>query len=271
MNIPFIKAEGTGNDFIIIDENDLPEGVSVSELAAELCSRKRSVGADGLLICGDSQEADLSMRIINPDGGEVQMCGNGARCVALYAYKLKGIPANMKLQTKAGLIEIEIKNDVPKLKLTEPSDIKLDFDLEVDGETIRANFINTGVEHVVVVVDNLEEYQVAEKGRQLRYHEAFKPQGANANFVEFIDEANIKVRTYERGVEAETLACGTGAAASALISALIGKTKPPVNVHTLSGDILKISFNIEKNAVNNVYLEGKCNLIYQGKYIKKEK
>jgi len=267
MSFDFIKAEGAGNDFIIIDEESLPAGLDLKKLVVEICERKKSIGADGVMLYGKSEASDFKMRIFNPDGSEVEMCGNGSRCMGLYAYTYKGHKHQLTMETLAGVIEIEINNGLPRLKLTDPKDTKLNFIIDIDGNDLGISFINTGVPHVVCVADKVDEVSLDDLGSKIRNHKEFMPEGTNANFIEIINKHSIKIRTYERGVEAETLACGTGSAASAVIAAMLNKVKSPVGVKTASGEILKIYFDLENKECKNLYLEGACNLIYKGKYI----
>ncbi|MCK4519317.1 MAG: diaminopimelate epimerase, partial [Candidatus Omnitrophica bacterium] len=249
----------------IIDAENLPAGMDINKLVIEICQRKRAIGADGLLVYGESADCDFKMSIYNPDGNEVEMCGNGARCLALYAYQKKAKENRMLIETRAGRIEVEIKDEIVKLKLTEPKDARLNFDLAVDGENLKVNFVNTGVPHVVYFVDDVTKADVETIGRAARFHDEFKPRGANANFVEVLGPGKLKIRTYERGVEEETLACGTGSAAAGVIAGLLKKVTSPVEVETASGEALKIYFDVETGTCKNVYLEGRCSLVYEGK------
>jgi diaminopimelate epimerase len=267
MSFDFIKAEGAGNDFIIIDKENLPAGIDLKKLVVEICKRKTSIGADGVMLYSKSETCDFKMQIYNPDGGEVEMCGNGARCMGLYAYSHKNQKHQMTMETMAGVIEIEINNGLPRLKLTNPKDTKLNFMIKVDGDDLEVSFTNTGVPHVVCLVDKVAEVSLDDLGSKIRNHQEFLPEGTNANFIEILDEHNLAIRTYERGVEGETLACGTGSAASAVIAAMLNKVKSPVGVKTASGETLKIYFDLENKECKNLYLEGNCNLIYKGKYI----
>jgi diaminopimelate epimerase len=233
-------------------------------LARRLCDRKRSVGADGLLVIDKSEKADFRMRIFNPDGTEAEMCGNGSRCVALYARK-KGIAdEEMEIDTLAGILRARVRGDIVKVRLTAPKDIKWNLCLTIDKCPYKLNFANTGVPHVVHFVDDLDKVNVKEIGSHLRYHREFAPAGTNADFVQVLDKHNIRIRTYERGVEDETLACGTGAVASAIISAESEKMPSPVTVETRGGEKLKVYFEMEGSAFKEVYLEGKAELVFEG-------
>ena len=263
MKIKFTKAVATGNDFIIID-NRAGGFKRLPTLAKELCDRKRGIGADGLLVVEKAKKADFMMRIFNPDGSEAEMCGNGSRCMALYAADAKIAPSEMTINTLAGLLEASVKKDVVKVKLTEPKDIKWNLCLMIDKCPYKLNFVNTGVPHVVHFVNDIEKVDVKNLGSHIRRHGEFSPEGTNADFVEVIGRNRIKIRTYERGVEDETLACGTGAVASAVISAEVEKMSSPVIVGTRSGEELKVHFSMAAGEFKEVYLEGKAKLVYEG-------
>ncbi len=268
--IPFFKMNGSGNDFIIINNRekiveDLVE-IPIEEFVQKVCKRGLSVGADGLILIEKDDTYDFRWRFFNNDGSEVEMCGNGSRCAARFAY-LNGIaPLNMKFSTLAGVIEAQITGlNTVMVQLTNPKDYK--EEIKLDGIEMPASFINTGVPHVVYFVDNVDTVDVKEIGAKTRYHEYFKPEGTNANFAEVVDKNTIKLRTYERGVEDETLACGTGATAAAVIAILKGKCESPVSVLTRSGKILKIYVYADGSNIKKVYLEGDALLTYIGTMI----
>jgi diaminopimelate epimerase len=256
---------GSGNDFIVIDNRDGSLSVTdVVEFVKKLCERTASVGADGLIIIENSPQFDFRWRFFNADGSEVEMCGNGGRCAARFAF-IKGIaPEKMSFETVAGVIDASVKGDVVKLRLTNPKNQELDYQLQAADGTLAVSSINTGVPHVVNFVDDLEHYDVFNTGRMIRYHEHYQPAGTNANFAKLVDGHTIRVRTYERGVEDETLACGTGSVASALISARKGLVTPPVDVLVQSGETLRIYFDMTETGFENVYLEGGAKVVYQG-------
>jgi diaminopimelate epimerase len=263
--IPFVKMSGTGNDFILID-NRLPliAPEDMSALAAAVCRRKFSVGADGLILLEPSEQADFCWQFFNADGSTAEMCGNGARCAARFAFMQGIAPKKMRFETLAGIIEAEISGSEVAVKMTEPVNLRLRQIIEVNNEPLEMHSINTGVPHAVVFVDNIDETDVRGLGRTIRRHHAFAPAGVNVNFVQQRGNA-FKVRTYERGVEDETLACGTGAAASAIIAALLGQAAPPVEIITSGGDRLSISFAAEDNGkVHSVHLKGPARMIYAG-------
>jgi diaminopimelate epimerase len=264
--IDFFKMSGSGNDFILIDNRDRSLTVrDLPEFVRKICERKVSVGADGLIIIERSERSDFRWRFFNADGSEVDMCGNGGRCAARFAF-IKGISGEkLSFETRAGIINAEIKGDIVKLKLTDARDLQVNLSILIDGRMFEINRLNTGVPHVVHFVNDLDLFDVFHVGRTLRYHEQFQPEGTNANFVEVVDKDSIRVRTYERGVEDETLACGTGAVASALISSWKGLIESPVNVRVRSGETLKIYFQKTDHGFTDIYLEGKTKVVYEGR------
>ncbi|MFH1753813.1 MAG: diaminopimelate epimerase [Candidatus Omnitrophota bacterium] len=264
----FTKMVASGNDFIVIDNRSAENPTmkdSLPSVAKRLCERRLSAGADGMLVIEDSRNADLKMRIFNPDGSEVDMCGNGSRCAALYALENGIAPKQMKIETGAGIIDAEVTGLKVKLKLTDPKAVKLNRKIRVGKRSYTVHTINTGVPHVVVFVKDIEKVDVAGLGSKLRYHRLFKPRGSNADFVKVESLKEINVRTYERGVEAETYACGTGSVASAIIANLVFGLKPHIDVITKSGETLRVYFAAGKNKVKDVFLEGEARVVFQGK------
>lgn len=273
--IPFMKLSGAGNDFVIIDNRDeiVQKNIdsTLSDFVMKVCARRMSVGADGLLLVENSENADFKMRYFNSDGGEAETCGNGARCISKFAY-LNGIGSRsrrdfgkkMTFETIAGIYDSEIIGDDVKVRMSDPTDIRLDFGLELKSGEITASFANTGVPHVVFFVDDIKDADIIEIGRETRYHKDFQPAGTNANFVKVKDRHSIRIRTYERGVEDETLACGTGSIASAIIAGLKGKVDSPVKMFTRSGSVLTIHFELHDEVVKDAYIEGDARVIYSG-------
>lgn len=263
--IEFYKMSGSGNDFILVD-NRLSE-LNVPDLNAfinRVCARKGSVGADGLILIEKSETRDFRWRFFNADGSEVEMCGNGGRCAARFAY-IKGIaPQKMSFETQAGVIDAEVDGDIVKLRLTDPTQLTTNQRITIDDIPFDVDSINTGVPHVVHFTNYLDEFDVIHIGRSIRYHKEFKPAGTNANFVEVVDDRTLRIRTYERGVEDETLACGTGSVAAALIAAEKKMVTSPVNVIVKSGETLRIHFEKMEKGFRQIYLEGKANVVYEG-------
>jgi len=263
--IEFCKMSGSGNDFIIIDNRDKSLNVGdLSIFARRVCARKISVGADGLLIIEPSAIADFKWQFFNADGSTAEMCGNASRCVARYAH-LKGI-AGRKLswETLAGIITAEVRGDVVKVRLTDPSVLAPGVQINLEDSSCNLDCINTGVPHAVCFVDDIQNCAVFELGRQIRYHQYFQPKGTNANFASVLDRHKIKVRTYERGVENETLACGTGDVASVLAAAARGLVDSPVDVIVQSGERIRVYFTKQDKLFGEIYLEGKVKMVYQG-------
>ena len=266
-NIVFTKVVGSGNDFVVIDNRKMTCHNNLSRLAEEICHRKNSIGADGMLLLEGSKIGDFKMRIFNPDGSEVDMCGNGARCIALFAYKMGIAGKKMKIDTRSGVLNAEVMDNSVKLQMSLPKDLRLMFNLDMGGMRYEVSYINTGVPHVVRFEEDVDKVDVRKFGAIIRYHKEFSPSGTNANFVEVISSNKIKVRTYERGVEDETLACGTGATASSIIASMIKGVKPPVEVITRGQETLKIYFSISGKEVNEVYLEGGAEIVYEGRML----
>lgn len=242
MKIPFTKMHGAGNDFILVDDRALMFPAGDKAFLARIGSRRTGIGCDGIILIQPSEAADLRMRFFNPDGNEQDMCGNGARCFARRAFDLGAAPEKMEIETRAGIVHAEVLEGQIRLILTDPSDWRMELDA---GMEWPVDFVNTGVPHAVVRVEELEHLNVPRFGSALRHHELFAPNGANANFVKVEADATLSIRTYERGVEAETLACGTGATAAALVAAKRGWVDLPVAVHCAGGYDLAIDSNAD--------------------------
>ncbi len=273
--VPFAKMSGTGNDFIIIDHRDpFISPADQSEFARLVCRRRFSVGADGLILIEKSEAADFSWQFYNGDGSRAEMCGNGARCAARFAYERDIAPAAMRFETDAGVIEafvLQSSAELVKIRLTAPEDLRLNIPLPIGRVEHTLHFINTGVPHTVVLVNDAGMVPVADWGREIRFHETFQPAGTNANFAQVLSGDTLMVRTYERGVEGETMACGTGAVASALVAALLEHATPPVTVITSGGEELKIHFSLtgkgkerQLDHAAGIFLEGPVHKIYEG-------
>lgn len=267
----FTKMVASGNDFVVIEDWHKAQGSRLKVLVKKICDRKYGIGADGVLFLEKSKIADTRMKIFNVDGSEAEMCGNGARCTALYISRQPAAssrPKKTTIETKAGIIDAEVSGDNVKIKLTQPKDIELDIPIKINKRLLKVNFINTGVPHTIVFVEGLKKIDAVNLGRQIRCHKRFFPAGTNADFVEILNGNSLEVRTYERGVEDETLACGTGSVASALLyavyCALYGKQK--INVVTKSREILKVYFDNTGNEFKDVWLEGKARKVYEGAY-----
>ena len=269
--LQFTKMNGAGNDFVLLDNRTASLRLD-AETIARLCDRHRGVGADGVLLVEPASlpQAKFRMRYHNADGGEAEMCGNGARCFARYATRLQDVAGQdeVAFETQAGLIHARLDGELVRLNMSQPSAGMALGALALDGQTLpEAYYLNTGVPHVVVPVPDVERVDVHPVGRAIRYHARFAPKGANANFIQVLGPGEIVLRTYERGVEGETLACGTGATASALIHAetlgLLGSVNVAVRVR--SGDVLHIGFErVGPFDFRGVTLGGPAEFVFHG-------
>ncbi len=265
MRIPFWKMHGAANDFLLVDDRGQQFPARDAGWIETLCARRTGVGSDGLILIQPSEQADFRMRFFNPDGHEAEMCGNGARCVARLASDQDIAPASMSFETVAGVIRADILDDRQvRLHMTPPEGWRLHHELHVDGEACTVHVVNTGVPHVVLTVDDLEALDIQRLGPALRYHEDFAPAGANANFISVTGPDSLSVRTYERGVEAETWACGTGITACGLVAARLGWTDKPVRITARSGDVLEVDGDIADDGADKVTLTGPAVYVFQG-------
>jgi diaminopimelate epimerase len=264
--IEFAKYTGAGNDFILIDNRSGFFPAGDKELIGDMCARRTSIGADGLILLESSGKADIKMRYFNSDGGEAEMCGNGARCLIAFARR-KGLESNeITMETMERVLTAHVDGETILLEMGEATNTELDIVLEVEGETYRVHYTNTGVPHAVVFVEDVNEVDVVGLGRKIRFHERFQPKGANANFVQVTGKSSISARIYERGVEDETLASGTGCTACAVISSLVKGLRPPVRVLTRSGATLTVNFRREGDRVSALTMTGPTRLVYEGVY-----
>jgi diaminopimelate epimerase len=278
--LKFTKMVATGNDFIVVD-NRRSIVRARAEFARRYCGRHFGIGADGVIFIEsvkvskyqsirvkNIQHPEFKMRIFNPDGSEAEMCGNGARCAAVFARRA-GIAKNknFSFQTLAGRIEASVAGQGARIGMEEPSGIELGKRITAGNRKIIVHYINTGVPHAIIIFGSgIDRLDLREIAPSIRYNRAF-PRGANVDFVQVLGRHRIKMRTYERGVEGETLACGTGAVASAVVSSLLGRVTSPVEV-AVKGGLLKIYFkrvNVSAcQRVNDVYLEGEARIVYKG-------
>lgn len=261
----FTKMNGAGNDFVVVDNRDGSLVLSKTSIG-RLCDRHRGVGADGVLAVEPAQSgADFRMRYYNADGGEADMCGNGARCFARFAARLlPGHPEALSFETPAGLIRARFSGDLVTINMSEPHGLREPADLEVDGlGACRVHFLNTGVPHAVIFVADVGAVDIAKAGASLRWNPAFAPQGANANFAQILSPESLVLRTFERGVEGETLACGTGVCAAALLHHLAAGTPSPVSVRVRGGETLEVGFDASGSS-RNVTLKGPADFVFDG-------
>ena len=269
MLLHFFKMNGAGNDFIVIDNRDLSVSLDTATIEA-LCDRHRGIGADGLLAVEPAEMgADFKFRYYNADGGEAEMCGNGARCFGRFtAHLLKETPDRVTFETQAGVLAAEMVGDQVRIAMSDPKDLRLDTGAAIPGLDAKLHFINTGVPHVVTFVpggEAFEELDVYTHGQAIRQHPAFAPAGANANFATVLRPGHLEIRTYERGVEDETLACGTGMVACALIHHVLTGAPAPVKVDVAGGDTLEIGFEKSgERSFRNVTLTGPADFVFEG-------
>jgi diaminopimelate epimerase len=262
--IEFYKMSGSGNDFVIIDNRrNIIDGKDLSNFIAKVCRRKMAVGADGFILVENSDKADFRWRFFNSDGSIAEMCGNGARCVARFAYLNNIAGPNMSFETLAGIVDAQVIADRVKVKMPDPTGLKADDTIVLKNGSLSISKINTGVPHVVIVTNRIDDVDILGMGREIRFHERFSPAGTNVNFACHITDSTIAIRTYERGVEDETLACGTGAAACAIIMASKMTIGSPVNVLTKSGEYLNIFYKEKEGKYYDIYLEGDARIIYK--------
>ncbi len=266
MIFSFTKMNGSGNDFIVGDNRDRKIRFSTAQIAG-LCDRHRGIGADGLMLlvpCA-SGKADWAWEFFNSDGGAADMCGNGARCFARFVQKMTGRNTDFTFEAGAGIIRASYQGERVKVGLTTPRDLRLDDSISIGNRENKIHSLNTGVPHAVLFVEDADKAMVQSLGSEIRHHAHFAPKGTNANFVQLIGEGGIRVRTFERGVEGETLACGTGVTASALIASRVHHLRSPVKVQVQGGDQLEVSFEEKGGEFTNVHLTGPAEFVFEGR------
>ncbi len=251
--IRFTKMHGAGNDFIMVDDRDGSFPVYDYRRIAAMGTRRVGVGCEGIILVQKSSNADFRMRFFNPDGSEAEMCGNGARCVAAFAREIGAVTGDtMKFETMAGIVSAELlPGNLVRIGMPDPKEIGEDFAV-------------TGVPHKIVSVENITKVDVEREGRAIRMSAEFAPGGTNVDFVEYRLPGTAIVRTYERGVEAETGACGTGAVASAVIGVLDYGLEFPVAVKTMKGFELIVDGKCEGRSVSGLSLTGPWRKVFEG-------
>ena len=256
MQLEFCKYQGTGNDFVIIDNRSNLFPKENAQLVARLCDRRFGVGGDGLILLENDSDTDFKMVYYNSDGNLGSMCGNGGRCLVAFAKYLKVIDDNCTFSATDGLHHATITNDgIISLQMIDVTTIKKEDDY---------TFMNTGSPHHVQMVDDLDHYNVKENGAALRYGSLYGKEGSNINFAKKINEDTFSLRTYERGVEDETLACGTGATAVAIAMNVTGQTNASFIKLNVEGGKLAVSFDKIGNQFTNVFLIGPAELVFKG-------
>jgi diaminopimelate epimerase len=265
MMVRFTKMNGAGNDFVLID-NRRGDVKLRSEDVVRICHRQRGVGADGLMLLVPAREGkgEWAWDFYNNDGSTAEMCGNGARCFARFIQKHAGAKGGTSFETIAGVIGATFEGDRVRVTLTEPKALRLNEQVDLPIGTTAIHSLNTGVPHAVIFVPDADKAMIQDLGPAVRFHKHFAPRGTNVNFVQVLGPGQIRVRTYERGVEGETLACGTGVTASALISAKLHGFKSPVTVKVQGGDTLEVSFREEDTGFKDVLLAGPADFVFEG-------
>jgi diaminopimelate epimerase len=262
--IRFWKMSGCGNDFIVIDHRRplIAEGRIVA-FVRRVCRRRVSVGADGLILVEADSGADFRWRFYNADGSRAEMCGNGARCAARFAHLIGIAGPRLCFATDAGLVRAEVQGAQVAIALPDPGEVSPRMTIEAPEGQIACRTVHTGVPHAVIVSQALETLDVVGLGRPIRHHPHFAPQGVNVNFIQPLADGSLAIRTYERGVEEETLACGTGSAAAALVMAAEGRIASPARLMTRGGP-LEIRFTHCGGRFTGLSLAGDARVVYAG-------
>jgi diaminopimelate epimerase len=267
MRIAFTKMHGAGNDFVMLDNRAGELRLTTDQIVA-LCHRRFGVGADGVLLLEKPEDvatADARMVYFNADGSRAEMCGNGARCFTAFALAHGvGTPERLRFLTDAGPITATVRDDLITIQMTPPHGLRLRQTIPLRAGPALAHHVNTGVPHVVRFVDDVTKIDIRPEGAELRFHAAFQPKGANANFAQIMPDGLVVARTYERGVEDETLACGTGVTAVGILAHLVHGVKLPVRIRVASGDVLTVNFAREGDAIRDVTLTGPAKTVFTG-------
>lgn len=263
MELPFSKYSGCGNDFIMVNNLAGHFPFEDSNLIRQLCHRQLGIGADGVILLCKAEKGDFRMRIFNSDGTEAEMCGNGLRCLMQFIQEQGFIRQEYSIQTMHRLLKVRLQGEHVEMEMGSPSNVLWDVPVETEGTKYQLDCMNTGVPHAILFVKDVDGINVNLAGPGFRYHEAFAPKGTNMNFVE-VQGNRLKLRTYERGVEQETLACGTGAAAAAIAAVKRFKLNLPVQVEFRSGDTVEVNFKETNGQIEDVIQVGPARKIFHG-------
>ena len=265
MRLEFTKMHGAGNDFVMIDNRNEAFNLTREQIVL-LCDRHKGIGADGviLLVPSHSGKADWAWQFYNSDGSAGEMCGNGARCFGRFVQKVTGSNGAFAFETQAGIIRASFERERITVNLTPAGDLQLNQTVVLSSGPQPIHSLNTGVPHAILFVPDADKAMVAQLGPEIRHHAHFSPKGTNVNFVQLLGPNRIRVRTFERGVEGETLACGTGVTASALVSARVYQFQSPVQVQVQSGEQLEVSFKENNGGFNDIRLSGPAEFAFQG-------
>lgn len=257
----FTKMQGAGNDFLLVNNhsgliNEIIVRADLPDLVRTMCNRHFGAGADGVLFIEQSPDFPFGMIYYNKDGSEAEICLNGARCIVSYAHRLGLIQEKGKFMSMSGPIGFYYKENSISIEVQPPVDIKMNFSITVKRKKYAANYLRIGVPHCIIFVESFDDIDIQELGQTIRNHRTFKPDGVNVNFVH-IENKNLFVRTYERGIEGETLSCGSGVVASAYIATKLFLAESPVVINTQGGELL-VSIK------DKLYLEGPAHFVYDG-------
>ena len=263
MKIPFVKYHGAGNDFVLIDDRTLFFPLEQSPLISSLCHRSQGIGADGLILLQPSAKADFQMRIFNADGSEPAMCGNGIRCLAAFIRKLGWEQSHCSIETGHGVVCCQIDPDQIGVYLGHPSLILKEHHLNISGQSWKIHVVDTGVPHGVIFVDDLTQLDLVQLARPIRFHPQFSPGGINVNFAQVMPEGSILVRTYERGVEGETLSCGTGSAAVGWLASQLFSLSQPLAIYNTDRSHL---LQIRHSESIGIELWGQATQVFEGSF-----
>jgi diaminopimelate epimerase len=259
----FSKLSASGNDFVLIDNRKGIFNETAGKLAKRVCARRYSVGADGLILVQNSETASIRVRYFNPDGSEFDTCGNGGRSAVRFAF-LSGIcDRKMTVETNVGILDAEVIGDAVKLKFLGPSEVRLHQKLHLNGKEMIGHYVKLGDPHFVLAPDEFPTDSIVPLAREIRYHQALAPTGANVHFIQILSRQKLRIRTYEKGVEDETLACGSGCISASIATFLQKQTDPPITFEPYSGIPVKVHFQ-PGGDFQDLYLEGDARLIYRG-------
>lgn len=265
MNISFVKYAGCGNDFILVDDREEAFPLHSRQLIAALCNRQTGIGADGVILLQRSSRADFKMRILNADGTEAEMCGNGIRCLAKFAAEIGITQSQYTIESLHNFHKVIREGELVAVDMGSPAEVEWNVSLDLSETIAHIHALNTGVPHVVEFVKELANVDVHARGKAIRHHARFAPRGTNYNAIEIDKDSQISIRTFERGVEGETLACGTGATAAALAAAKVYNIPSPIKIKTASGEHLTISFKAdEEGNVEHVWMSGSATREFDG-------
>lgn len=264
MKVAFTKMHGAGNDFIMIDDRAGQMPWQDHFLMAALAMRRTGVGCEGIILIQPSERADFRMRFLNPDGTEVELCGNGSRCAAAFAHAIGVTGKSMTMETMCGLMDAELTELGVRVWMPEATYKNYGMEVQVNGRIVKGGFLNTGVPHFVVPVEDVSAVDVVGEGRLLRQHAIFAPEGTNVSFVSLRPPNRMSMRCYERGVEAESGACGTGAVACAIMAVETEGLTLPVRVRSSTGFEMIVDGDWRGRKCTGLTLTGPVKVVFKG-------